>query len=301
MKKPKYRIADKVRLSTFTKGYYYCVPEKHEDFKGPGLLGAIKTIRDIRITDDGDVWYTFMDYDNWVTEDAIEALIHPSMLQFVVGKWYTCEGMCGKLTSYPEPPKFPSTEWIDEKGQYHDTGTFFLWTPENIEEADMSEVSKYLPYGHPDKIVETAGYKKGNWYKYPNWVEGSYIKFDRIAHNRVYFTESIRNEKYEHQHDWWGYLDTGTLGKVHIKEILRYLPDGHPDKVAHYVSYAPTTLVKNHNDLPTSISLSRMYESIYGKDSQTTSPKTKNEHVIHQSPVLIGKKKPFKQLFIINN
>lgn len=227
MKKPKYRIADKVRLTVFAKGYHYCIPEKKESFEGPGRLGAIVTIRDIRITDDGDVWYTFMDYDNWVTEDAIEG----SVPNFVVGKWYTFDGNYGKLTSYPEPPKFPSTEWIDQQGRYHDSGTFFIWTPENIKEADMSEVSKHLPYGHPDKIK----------------------------------------------------------------------PPLEPDEVKYILSKAPITLMKPHDDLPTSISLSRMYESIYGKDLQTTSPKTKNEHVIHQSPVLIGKKKPFKQLFIINN
>jgi hypothetical protein len=76
--------------------------------------------------------------------------------EFIVGRWYknTESGEYGKLAS-PLPvneSSFPCTEYIDD-GKYYNYGSYYdkLWM-ENLIEVDLSEIQKYLPDGHPDKI-----------------------------------------------------------------------------------------------------------------------------------------------------
>lgn len=76
--------------------------------------------------------------------------------KFIVGKWYknTKSGKYGKL-AFPLPidkSLFPCTEFID-CGEYYNDGTSYSrnWM-DNLIEVDLSEIQKYLPEGHPDKI-----------------------------------------------------------------------------------------------------------------------------------------------------
>ena len=80
--------------------------------------------------------------------------------KFKVGVWYknTQDGDYGKLCSEVTTDRFPCTEYIDNRSfGYHDNGSYFAreWM-DNLIEADLSEIQKYLPVGHPDKFGSSA-------------------------------------------------------------------------------------------------------------------------------------------------
>jgi hypothetical protein len=79
-----------------------------------------------------------------------------SQPEFIVGKWYKNikSGEYGKLTSPLPVDKslFPCTEFIDCGKYYNDGISYSKSWMENLIEVDLSEIQKYLPEGHPDKI-----------------------------------------------------------------------------------------------------------------------------------------------------
>ena len=78
--------------------------------------------------------------------------------KFKVGVWYknTEDGDYGKLCSEVTKDRFPCTEFISHS-QYFNTGSYFAreWM-DNLIEADLCEIQKYLPDGHPDKLGSSA-------------------------------------------------------------------------------------------------------------------------------------------------
>jgi hypothetical protein len=99
-------------------------------------------------------------------------------------------------------------------------------------EADMNEVSKYLPDGHPDKIVEEL--QIGKWYR----VDNFYLKLERIegcGKHRKLYGETIDNGRYSATGYWASkYLEDAIKKDGPLKnifEIQGYLPNDHPDKI----------------------------------------------------------------------
>ena len=76
--------------------------------------------------------------------------------EFVIGKWYkfTSYGNCKNnyAKCIENGDIFKGSPWI-YAGYLHDLGGWNYSSMSDIEEADMSEVSKFLPVGHPDKII----------------------------------------------------------------------------------------------------------------------------------------------------
>lgn len=203
---------------------------------------------------------------------------HPDKIKpvetLIVGKWYRNKkkdlGFYGKLTSeYEGDGSFPSTQFIESGGRYHGNGSSFgEWYPEDIELADMMEVSKHLPDGHPDKIV-------GEEYSHPAYA--------RLKHD---FEGACR-----------GSIHPVRDGKVHFgKSWLYYvLADFEPATAQEYQAQKLGHSLCSGKDY--SIDASAIG---FKSDHFITPAKIKNEHVVHQSPVLIRKPKKRKQLFIVN-
>lgn len=112
----------------------------------------------------GNTSYNRLVYQNGKWADIIkeESVEKPQATsKYKIGKWYknTKDGDYGKLCADVTKTRFPCTEYIDSygKGQYYSSGTYFAaeWMDDLIE-ADLSEIQKWLPDGHVDKFESLA-------------------------------------------------------------------------------------------------------------------------------------------------
>lgn len=85
-------------------------------------------------------------------------------------------------------------------------------------------------------IKTNNSFIEGRWYK--GRMDDKYIKFLRLTNeghfNKVYYSEKIENGKYIKTVDYWASnsLESFALkNPVDLKEIQKYLPDCHPDKI----------------------------------------------------------------------
>lgn len=71
----------------------------------------------------------------------------------------------------------------------------------------------------------------GNWYTSSNWMKGSgsYAKFKKKEGGRFYYYESIIYETHRINENFWDFPNDVVLADM--KEVSKYLPDGHPDKI----------------------------------------------------------------------
>jgi hypothetical protein len=94
-----------------------------------------------------------------ITEESIEK--PQATPKYKIGKWYknTKDGDYGKLCADVTKARFPCTEYIHSfgAGSYCSNGTHFdaEWMDDLIE-ADLSEIQKWLPDGHVDKFGSSA-------------------------------------------------------------------------------------------------------------------------------------------------
>lgn len=159
--------------------------------------------------------------------------------KFEVGKWYKCKGYSYAIKYLREETHGSKyaivySDFISSdkeyksypEGRYVDGADWYELT-------DLSEIQKYLPEGHPDKINQNK-LIPGKWYK----VEGAceYIaKFVEIK-DEYFLTPGyyIQDGKYILSLKYNNRLiniGNKVFTEVSIEEIQQYLPDDHPDKI----------------------------------------------------------------------
>lgn len=105
-------------------------------------------------------------------------------------------------------------------------------------EADMKEVSKFLPEGHVDKII-THEFETGKWYElkylYLGKLCNTLMKSTSTSTNRLDFTEyyDIEDKRWK---DACGFaidrdIKSFSSKELSIEDVQQYLYKGHPDKI----------------------------------------------------------------------
>lgn len=153
--------------------------------------------------------------------------------KIIIGKWYKNSPSnigYAKAKSVLNDKGFDIKEIIDGKGKYKKMNSSWVYH-KNMKEASLEEVSKYLPEGHPDKIVSDL--VVGKWYKIDSGGLYWYYKFLHIdSDNCIISSEHICKDK----HHFKGYgcfniVDYYKRIPFDISEIQEFLPNDHPDKI----------------------------------------------------------------------
>ena len=166
-----------------------------------------------------------------------------SNIEFIPGKWYNFTTMEGKYNLYVKASSITGRKLFFMNGESISDGYFrkadcidikLIENPRLLE--DLSEIQKYLPDGHPDK-VKTFKLEAGKWYSF-NW---DYFGKDRIVIAKIkvvkedQFSISWRSylwlDKSYSDNDAYRFKDISNIKELSMKEIQPYLPIGHPDKI----------------------------------------------------------------------
>ena len=169
---------------------------------------------------------------------------HPDKIgsfNFEVGKWYNFTTMKGKYNLYVKVASvtdrnlfFMNRESISDGylGEADCIDIKLIENPRLVE--DLSEIQKYLPDGHPDKIG-SFNFEVGKWYKFLNgsFKFGKYEKIHNSG-NRIKFSEIITSTGiYDNKSAHIDFTSNIEL-LTDLSEIQKYLPNGHPDKVKNF-------------------------------------------------------------------
>ena len=165
---------------------------------------------------------------------------------FVVGKYYK------KLSSYNFIAKFShfdgssfgtEGEWIDGDKYHKKSGKVRItsdWT--SAVECPYEEYSKYLPDGHPDKIIKDEYFIPGKWYivDYENeikkWViifkclnsSKGYVNFANIEYFYPHERKSNSANSIDFKNESIKYFNVKELS---LEQVQEHLPDNHQDKI----------------------------------------------------------------------
>ena len=164
-------------------------------------------------------------------------------IEFIPGKWYNFTTMKGKYSLYVKVSSVTDKSLFFMNGKSISNGHFgeaicielkLIENPRLVE--DLSEIQKYLPDGHPDKVKNFKP-EVGKWYSF-NW---DYSGKDHIVIAKIkkveedYFAVSWRSyswlDKSYSDSDAYRFKDISNIKELSIKEIQPYLPIGHPDKI----------------------------------------------------------------------
>ena len=161
-------------------------------------------------------------------------------IEFIPGKWYKFLkgnfkfGKYEKIHNSGNRIKF--SEIITSTGIYDNKSTHIDFTSDIKLLEDLSEIQKYLPNGHLDK-VGSFNFEVGKWYSF-NW---DYFGKDRIIIAKIkvvkedQFNISWRSylwlDKSYSDNDAYFFKDISNIKELSIKEIQPYLPKEHPDKI----------------------------------------------------------------------
>lgn len=89
-----------------------------------------------------------------------------------------------------------------------------------------------------------SGFVVGNWYTSSNWNKGSYAKFRKKEGRKFYYYESIFRETHRNKEDYWDLTKDVVLADM--KEVSKYLPDGHPDKIVEPLNSVRDMIITEH-------------------------------------------------------
>lgn len=164
-------------------------------------------------------------------------------VEFIPGKWYNFTTMKGEYNLYVKVSSVTDKSLFFMNGKSISNGHFgeadcidikLIENPRLVE--DLSEIQKYLPNEHPDKVKNFKP-EVGKWYSF-NW---DYSGKDRIVIAKIkkveeeYFAVSWRSylwlDKSYSDSDAYRFKDVSNIKELSIKEIQPYLPIGHPDKI----------------------------------------------------------------------
>ena len=170
-------------------------------------------------------------------------------VEFISGKWYNFTTMEGKYNLYVKASSITGRKLFFMNGESISDGYFgrtdcidikLIENPRLLE--DLSEIQKYLPDGHPDK-VKTFKLEAGKWYSF-NW---DYFGKDHIVIAKIkvvkedQFSISWRSylwlDKSYSDNDAYSFKCISNIKELSIKEIQPYLPKEHPDKIFDKVEY----------------------------------------------------------------
>lgn len=294
---PKYNVGEGVKfIDDASKGYYCCSPgQKLKGLEGPGIKGHKGLITEIKVIEQ-DVWYLVSGFSNWITEEAIEGLVIPKptpdktpTCRFIEGKWYKVDGW-----QYCYYLKF---KWIEKLKDYdkvygeiinsEDNKTYkdhdYLANSDMQEKlvllGDLSEIQNYLPDGHPDKIVIQGGIKFPKYARTKFLLNPSEININNTIPGKIYKVEDGRLDIENGDYCWY--------------ETCNFSPATEEEYKAQELGHLLYSGTIGSNSTQGSYNINPNYT--------VTTNKTKNEHVVHQTPVMIRKTKKVKQLFIVNN
>lgn len=90
-----------------------------------------------------------------------------------------------------------------------------------------------------------SGFVVGNWYTSSNWNKGSYAKFRKKEGCKFYYYESIFCETHRIKKDFWDLTKDVVLADM--KEVSKYLPDGHPDKIVEPSNTVRDMIITEHD------------------------------------------------------
>ena len=172
-----------------------------------------------------------------------EQKIKESSIEFIPGKWYNFTTMKGKYSLYVKVSSVTDKSLFFMNGKSISNGHFgeaicielkLIENPRLVE--DLSEIQKYLPNEHPDKVKNFKP-EVGKWYSF-NW---DFSGKDHIVIAKIkkveedYFAVSWRSylwlDKSYSDSDAYRFKDISNIKELSIKEIQPYLPIGHPDKI----------------------------------------------------------------------
>lgn len=162
-------------------------------------------------------------------------------IEFIPGKWYKYNRWYIKYKEHIDNV-WRSSEQIDSCKKYRQQESKFGDRDSDDKKIlllDLSEIQEYLPEGHPDKI-KNFKLEVGKWYSF-NW---DYSGKDRIVIAKIkkveegYFNISWRSylwiDKSYSNSDAYCFKDISNIKELSIKEIQKYLPDEHPDKIGSF-------------------------------------------------------------------
>ena len=159
-------------------------------------------------------------------------------IEFIPGKWYKFLNGSLKFGKYEKihnsGNRIKFSEVITSTGIYDNKSTHVDFTS-NIEPLeDLSEIQKYLPNEHPDKVTKQK-FEIGKWYKWYQKNHGNYHygKVNSIDIN----TDTLVMSPWIMQCTDYTYSGTFDLSKaeqiqeISIEQIQEFLPNSHPDKI----------------------------------------------------------------------
>ena len=162
-------------------------------------------------------------------------------VEFISGKWYNFTTMEGKYNLYVKASYvtdknlfFMNRESISD-GYFGEATCIELKLIENprlVE--DLSEIQKYLPNEHPDKITKQE-FEVGKWYK---WYQKDhenyhYGKVEGVDVKRNTFNMSpwvISCNEYNDRGSF-NLSKAEQIQEISVEEIQEFLPENHPDKI----------------------------------------------------------------------
>ena len=151
-------------------------------------------------------------------------------LKLEVGKWYKFLNGSFKFGKYEKihnsGNRIKFSEIITSTGIYDNKSTHVDFTS-NIEPLeDLSEIQKYLPNEHPDKITKQE-FKVGKWYKWYQKNHGSfhYGKFDSITNTTILMKPCIIHCDSYSETGAFDINSVQQITEISYSEIEQFLPE----------------------------------------------------------------------------
>ena len=132
-------------------------------------------------------------------------------VELVVGKWYFVDDY-GTTYKVKYNNYWKTCDYITLSNSYFGSGAFE--NPTNIKPlTDLSEIQKYLPDGHPDKVVVKEEFKVGDW------LIGKTVN-DGIAYKIV----KIETDKFTIEHKGLPYVYNNPITNIYRKALPHEIP-----------------------------------------------------------------------------
>ena len=178
-------------------------------------------------------------------------------IEFIPGKWYNFTTMKGKYSLYVKASSITGRKLFFMNGESISDGYFgkadcidikLIENPRLLE--DLSEIQKYLPDGHPDKVTKQK-FEIGKWYKWyqKNHENHHYGKVSRITLDTdtiVMTPWIIHCTDYKHS----GTFDLSKaeqIQEISVEDIQEFLPEGHIDKFCESCNGEGVTMIGKYS------------------------------------------------------
>ena len=174
-------------------------------------------------------------------------------IEFIPGKWYKVE-LSNKFNHYIKVDSVTEDEIIlDCEGYVANLNKWDKGTSINLKTVTkyelltyLSEIQKYLPDGHPDKVTKQK-FEIGKWYKWYQKNHGNYhygkVKEINIMTDMIVMTPwIIQCDDYKHS----GTFDLSKaeqIQEISVEDIQEFLPEEHVDKFCETCNGEGVTMI----------------------------------------------------------